>query len=142
MKKIKPVIVVFGCTGTVGREVMQQLKYQDCIVRGVLRNPERSYPVPINSSPSNITYVSASLNSIKQLKEACSGADALFLLTATSPEQIEHEINIINAARQSGVKRIVKLSAPVIQPSAVVKVSQWHKKELIYVPDNFYKPVL
>ncbi|MCT3789361.1 NAD(P)H-binding protein [Elizabethkingia anophelis] len=125
MKKIKPVIVVFGCTGTVGREVIQQLKQHDCIVRGVLRNPERPYPVPISSS-SNITYVSASLNSIKQLKEACSGADALFLLTATSPDQIEHEINIINAARQSGVKRIVKLSAPVIQPSAIVKVSEWH----------------
>lgn len=41
-------------------------------------------------------------------------------------DQIEHEINIINAARQSGVKRIVKLSAPVIQPSAIVKVSEWH----------------
>ncbi|MCT4192045.1 NmrA family NAD(P)-binding protein [Elizabethkingia anophelis] len=125
MKKIKPVIVVFGCTGTVGREVIQQLKHHDCIVRGVLRNPERPYPVSISSS-SNITYVSASLNSIKQLKEACSRADALFLLTATSPDQIEHEINIINAARQSGVKRIVKLSAPVIQPSAIVKVSEWH----------------
>ncbi|XJR88045.1 NAD(P)H-binding protein [Elizabethkingia anophelis] len=72
MKKIKPVIVIFGCTGTVGREVIQQLKHHDCIVRGVLRNPERPYPVPISSS-SNITYVSASLNSIKQLKEACSG---------------------------------------------------------------------
>ena len=37
-KKIKPVIVVFGCTGTVGREVMQQLKHHT-VLWGVLRNP-------------------------------------------------------------------------------------------------------
>ncbi|CAM3638222.1 NAD(P)H-binding protein [Elizabethkingia occulta] len=123
MKKTKPVIVVFGCTGTIGREIMQQLKNRDCMARGVLRSPERIYPVPLSS---NITYVSASLNSIKQLKEVCSGADALFLLTATSPDQIEYEINIINAARQCGIKRIVKLSAPIVQPLSIVKVSQWH----------------
>ena len=50
----------------------------------------------------------------------------MFLLTATSPDQIEYEINIINAARQCGIKRIVKLSAPIVQPLSIVKVSQWH----------------
>ncbi|MFP3599486.1 hypothetical protein [Chryseobacterium sp. SIMBA_029] len=48
---------------------------------------------------SNITYVSANLNSLNQLKEVCKGADALFLLTATAPHQVEYEINIIDAAR-------------------------------------------
>ena len=103
MKEIKPTIVVFGCTGTVGTEVMRQLNGIDCIARGVLRNPERPYPVLKNSLPSNITYVSADLNSGDQLKEACLGADALFLLSATSPDQVAHEINILDAAKQSGV---------------------------------------
>ena len=128
MKEIKPTIVVFGCTGTVGTEVMRQLNGIDCIARGVLRNPERPYPVLKNSLPSNITYVSADLNSGDQLKEACLGADALFLLTATSPDQVAHEINIIDAAKQSGVKRIVKLSSPIVPLPAKVEVSQWHSK--------------
>ncbi|MCS3556435.1 MULTISPECIES: NAD(P)H-binding protein [unclassified Sphingobacterium] len=136
MKKIKPTIVVFGCTGTVGREVMRQLKDSDCIARGVLRSPERSYPVLIDTQPSNITYVSADLNSRGQLKEACIGADALFLLTATSPDQVEQEINIIDAAKQSGIKRIVKLSAPVVQSPAKVEVSQWHSKVEDYLSQN------
>lgn len=136
MKKSKPTIVVFGCTGTVGKEVMRQLNASDCIARGVLRNPERPYPVPIGAQPSNITYVSADLNSSAQLKEACIGADALFLLTATSPNQIEHEINIIDAAKQSGVKRIVKLSAPIVQSPAKVEVSQWHGKIDDYLSQN------
>ncbi|EFK58669.1 NmrA family NAD(P)-binding protein [Sphingobacterium spiritivorum] len=126
MKKIRPTIVVFGCTGTVGREVMHQLTEYDCIVRGVLRHPDRMYPVRTDSRTSNITYVSADLNSIEQLQKACVGADALFLLTATSPQQVQYEINIIDAAKQSGIKRIVKLSAPVVQPAAHVEVSQWH----------------
>lgn len=128
MKEIKPTIVVFGCTGTVGTEVMRQLNGIDCIARGVLRNPERPYPVLKNSLPSNITYVSADLNSNDQLREACLGADALFLLTATSPDQVAHEINIIDAAKQSGVKRIVKLSSPIVPLPAKVEVSQWHSK--------------
>jgi len=136
MKKIKPTIVVFGCTGTVGREVMHQLNACDCIVRGVLRNPERPYPVPTGTWPSNITYVSADLNSSGQLKQACIGADALFLLTATSPNQVQYEVNIIDAARQSGIKRIVKLSAPIVQSPAKVEVSQWHSKIDDYLSQN------
>jgi uncharacterized protein YbjT (DUF2867 family) len=137
MKKIKPTIVVFGCTGTVGREVMRQLHDRDCMARGVLRNPERPYPVKIGSRPSNITYVSARLNSDSQLKAACRGADALFLLTATSPDQVAHEINIIDAAKYCGIKRIVKLSAPVVASPAKVEVSQWHGKIDDYLSRSF-----
>lgn len=128
MKKIKPTIVVFGCTGTVGTEVMRQLSDCNCIARGVLRHPERTYQLQIANSPANLTYVSADLNSASQLREVCRGADALFLLTATSPNQVEHEINIIDAAKQSSINRIVKLSAPIVQSPARVEVSQWHQK--------------
>lgn len=127
MKKIKPTIVVFGCTGTVGTVVMNQLSGHDCFVRGVLRNPERPYPVQTGGKgPSNISYVSSDLNSTHQLKEVCRGADSLFLLTATSPNQVDYEINIIDAAKQSGIKRIVKLSAPIVKSPAKVEVSEWH----------------
>lgn len=133
---MKPVIVVFGCTGAVGTAVMHELRGRDCMARGVLRNPERPYPVPIGKGPSNITYVSANLNSLNQLKEVCKGADALFLLTATAPHQVEYEINIIDAARQSGIRRIVKLSAPIVKLPAKVEVSQWHGKIDEYLSQN------
>ncbi|MGJ1432475.1 NmrA family NAD(P)-binding protein [Sphingobacterium spiritivorum] len=136
MKKIKPTIVVFGCTGTVGKEVMQQLQDGDCMVRGILRNPERAYPVKADTCSSNTTYVSADLNSKEQLQRACVGGDALFLLTATSPNQVEQELNIIDAAKQNGIKRIVKLSAPIVQPSAPVEVSQWHSTIDNYLIQN------
>lgn len=139
MKKFKPTIVVFGCTGAVGTEVMRQLQDCDCIARGVLRSPERIYPVQAVSGLPNITYVSADLNSGAQLKAACAGADALFLLTATSPQQVEYEMNIIDAAKHSGIKRIVKLSAPIVQSSAKVEVSHWHHSIEQYLAQNAYE---
>lgn len=128
MKKNKPTIVVFGCTGTVGRELMIQLSELECMVRGVLRNPARPYPIQPGSGSPNITYVSAELNSPSQLRGACFGADAVFLLTATSPRQVEQEINIIDAARECRIRRIVKLSAPIVRSPAKVEVSEWHRK--------------
>lgn len=126
MKRTKPTLVVFGCTGTVGTEVMRQLQHVNCNTRGILRSVDRPYPIPISSYPNNITYISANLNDKEQLRCACFGADAIFLLTATSPQQVEYEINIIDAAKYCGVKRIVKLSAPSIPSTVHVEVSQWH----------------
>ncbi|PKV51023.1 uncharacterized protein YbjT (DUF2867 family) [Aquimarina sp. MAR_2010_214] len=128
MNTIKPTIVVFGCTGTVGSEVMHQLSVKNCIVRGVLRNPNREYPIKLHKQCTNISYISADLKSKSQLKHACKKADALFLLTGTSPEQIENEVNIIKIAKETGIGRIVKLSSPIIPPGIKVEVSNWHRK--------------
>jgi uncharacterized protein YbjT (DUF2867 family) len=128
MKINKPTIVVFGCTGTVGLEVMHLLSTKECFVRGILRSPDRNYPIPLNRQLSNISYLGVDLNSKAQIKQACIEADTVFLLTATAPNQIETETNIINAAKEAGITRIVKLSAPIVTPPAKVEVSDWHRQ--------------
>jgi len=126
MKTYKNTIVVFGCTGTVGTYVLEELVKRDCNVRGVLRHPERAHPIPVHNH-SNLTYVSANLDNPKELEAACLQSDVVFLLTATQPKQIEYETNVILAAQKCGIKRLVKLSAPVIQPPGHVEVSEWHR---------------
>ena len=128
MNNSKPTIVVFGCTGTVGLEVMHQLSTKECFVRGIVRNPDRNYPIPLSRKLSNVSYLSVDLNSEEQIKQACYKADTVFLLTATAPNQVETEINIINAAKEAGITRIVKLSAPIVRPPAKVEVSDWHRQ--------------
>ncbi len=127
MKKYMKTIVVFGCTGTVGKIVFENLLQQDCYVRGVLRNHMRAYPVPLNKNNQH-AYVSADLANPKEVEAACIYADAVFLLTATDPNQVCYEINVIKAAQKCGIKRLVKLSALNIEPVDLVEVAKWHRK--------------
>lgn len=50
---------MLGCTGTVGAEVMRQLAGRYCVARGILRSPDRSYPVPYQDRPARVSYVTA-----------------------------------------------------------------------------------
>ena len=133
MKCSKPTIVVFGCTGTVGKEVMHQLSLSTCMIRGVLRSPDRAYPIKPTHQAPMVHYVSVDVNSSSQLARACLNADAVFLLTATAPDQVATEIKIIKAAQKVGVRRIVKLSAPLVTPPAKVEVSNWHREIEAYL---------
>lgn len=124
----KPTIVVFGSTGTIGAEVLRLLSKRNCLVRGVIRTPAREVPIILNGNNNNVTYVSVDLRSKEQIKRACAKADIIFMLTGTSPMQIILETNIIEVAQELDIKRIVKLSAPVVPSNIYVEVSDWHRK--------------
>ncbi|MEM8536189.1 MAG: NmrA family NAD(P)-binding protein [Chloroflexota bacterium] len=123
-----PLIAVFGCTGMIGTEVMRQLAPHDCSVRGILREANRTYPVPHQERPARVSYVTADHDSTEQLTRACAGADAVFLLIGTSPDQVRIESRAIEAAQRAGVRRIVKLSAPVVEEPISVEVAHWHRE--------------
>lgn len=127
MDNSRKTIVVFGCTGTVGKHVLEQLTKHNCSVRGVLRNPQRSYPVVLKEN-TNLSYVSADLSNYTEVDNACKYADTIFLLTATNPKQVDYETNVITAAKKNGIKRIIKLSAPDIESSNLVEVGNWHRQ--------------
>ncbi|TDQ23744.1 NmrA family NAD(P)-binding protein [Tenacibaculum caenipelagi] len=124
----KPTIVVFGSTGTVGTEVLRLLSERNCLVRGVIRTPAREVPIKLNGNNNNVTYVSVDLKSKEQIKRACTKADFIFMLTGTSPVQTIFETNIIEVAQELDIKRIVKLSAPVVPNDIYVEVSDWHRQ--------------
>lgn len=124
----KPTIVVFGVTGTVGCEVLRLLNLENCFVRGVLRNPKRRVPISLSGNNNTISYISVNLTSKEEIKRACFNVDAIFLLTGTSPNQIAYETNIIEVAERLNIKRIVKLSAPIVPENIYVEVSDWHRK--------------
>lgn len=120
-------IAVLGCTGTVGSEVMRVLAHEDCAVRGILTKSNRPYPVPPQERPARISYTSADHTSLQHLRRALMGADALFLSIGTNPEQVAIESRAIEAAQRAGVRRIVKMSAPLVAEPASVEVAKWHR---------------
>ncbi len=135
MEKYKKTIVIFGCTGTVGKYLLEKLLQEDCYVRGILKHPKRSYPIPL-AEHDKLSYLSADIAKPKEVEAACVHADAVFLLTATHPNQVANEINVINAAKKCGIQRLIKLSAPDIEPIELVEVAKWHRKIEAYLEQS------
>jgi uncharacterized protein YbjT (DUF2867 family) len=120
-------IAVLGCTGTVGSALVHELAAQNRAVVGLLRSPNRTPPAPPRIHPSSIAYAVTDATDVEQLTEVLRGTEALFLCTATAPDQVEVETRAITAARRAHVRRIVKLSAPVVSAPAHVEVASWHR---------------
>ena len=92
-------ILVTGASGTVGSEVVRQLSKSGVPFRAAYRDPGKA--------PIGLAAVAADLNDPKTLTAALRNIEALFLV---SPSQPALELNALAAAKDAGVKHIVKLS--------------------------------
>lgn len=113
-------IAVLGATGTIGRHVAARLADCGAPARAFVREPTRSaLPLPA---------VAANLRAPRSLRDALSGAEQLFLLTPSDPDQDLLEANAIKAAIDAGVGRIVKISggAASLGPNGVTPTALAH----------------
>jgi uncharacterized protein YbjT (DUF2867 family) len=104
----RPLILVTGGTGQMGREVMRSLEGR-CRLRALVHSDvsdaeiARRYP--------QAERVQCDLLDAATLEAGFAGVDRLFLLTPSVPEQVRLEENALDAALAAGVQRIVYLSA-------------------------------
>jgi uncharacterized protein YbjT (DUF2867 family) len=106
---------------------MRQLATHNCTIRGILRQAPQSYPVPPQDRPARVSYALVDHASEDQLSRAFAGVDAVFLLIGTHPAQVQTESRMIAAAQRAGVRRIIKLSAPLVAAPASVEAANWHR---------------
>jgi uncharacterized protein YbjT (DUF2867 family) len=97
-------ILVTGASGTVGTQVIRELVRRGETVRALSRHPERLAASPVEA-------VFGDFEDPASLMAATGGAEALFLLSAGGPTLPAHDLAMVRAARDTGVSRIVKLSA-------------------------------
>jgi uncharacterized protein YbjT (DUF2867 family) len=62
------------------------------------------------------------------IRAALEGVDGLFLACGNLPPQVEYERNVIDAAAQVGVRRLVKLSALGAEAGSRVAFWDWHAR--------------
>jgi uncharacterized protein YbjT (DUF2867 family) len=96
-------ILVTGATGTVGRHVVHLLSARGVPVRAMTRSPQKVAAGP--------DVVAADFDDPASLRRAVAGADAVMLITAPRTPTARHDLAMIDAAREAGVGRVVKLSA-------------------------------
>lgn len=113
-------ILVTGATGTVGRQVIDQLVKRGANVSALVRDPSKA------SFPSGVTVVPGDFLDVDSLRNAAVGVSTLFLLNAVVPDEFTQALIALNVARAAGIERIVYLS--VIHSDVYVNVPHFAGK--------------
>jgi uncharacterized protein YbjT (DUF2867 family) len=136
-------ILVTGATGTLGSEVVKQLSRNksDVKVKAAVHSNENVKKV----QHERVEAIQIDYKKPESLSSAFKGVDKLFLLTHPSPKIPEHELNLVNEAKRSGVRHIVKQSVMGADLNADVEVMRLHRQaeqiiEESGIPYTFLRP--
>jgi uncharacterized protein YbjT (DUF2867 family) len=113
-------ILVTGATGTVGSHVIRLLAGRDIPFRAMTRHPA--------GVPGSVL---GNFDDPASLLAAADGVESLFLLTAGGSTTPAHDQAMLDAAKRSGVRKVVKLSVIDIGP-----VADWHKPGEVALRDG------
>ncbi len=101
-------ILILGASGSIGSYLVPLLRRDPSLeLRALARNEEKA----AHLRAQGITPFIGDLDDARSLPPAFEGIDRLWLLTAFGPRSPENSMNAVWAARQAGVKHVVRLSA-------------------------------
>jgi uncharacterized protein YbjT (DUF2867 family) len=115
-------ILVTGAGGTVGSEVVKQLKATGAKFRVGFRTPAKAE----KAKAEGLDTVVFDFGDRASIAAALKGADKMFLLSGNVPNQSEIEINAVEEANKAGVKHIVKLSV-LLADKEQYTFAKWHR---------------
>ncbi|KIA62193.1 NAD(P)H-binding protein [Nocardia vulneris] len=116
-------IAVVGGTGRVGSHLVKYLIAEGIRPRIVTRRDL--------SDDEQVSYARADYSDVTSLRHALSGCSRVFLAHGSSPDQVQHEKAVIDAAIATGVRHLVKLSAMGGPPNA--HPWDWHAEIETYL---------
>ncbi|SFL90144.1 NmrA/HSCARG family protein [Methylorubrum salsuginis] len=113
-------ILVTGATGTIGRQVVDNLVRRGANVRALVRDAANA------GLPAGVAIVPGDLLDVESVRNAFTGVSTLFLLNAVVPDEFTQALIALNVAREAGVRRVVYLS--VIHSDLYVNVPHFAGK--------------
>lgn len=115
-------ILVTGATGNNGTEILKHLVAQNVPVRAMVRSRDRASTI----ADPNIEVVEGDFDRPETLLSVLPGVERAFLLTNSSERAEAQQLAFVEAARQSGVKHIVKLSQFAADADSPVRFLRYH----------------
>ena len=100
-------ILITAATGTVGRSLVSDLAAAGARLRVLVRDPDRAREL----LPPEVEIATGGFSDPSSIAAAVSGVRQVFLASPNHPQQVDWECAVIDAARDAGVRRVVKLSA-------------------------------
>jgi uncharacterized protein YbjT (DUF2867 family) len=134
-------VLITGATGAIGSFLVEQLIALDKEVHLLTRSHEKAREFRARGIK---TFV-GDFDARATLYPPLAGVDRLFLLSGASPRQVELQNNMIKAARDMGVRHLVKLSASCAGPDLPTPIKRWHhetEQQIIRsgIPYTFLRP--
>lgn len=116
-------ILITGATGTVGRQVVEQLVQREVPVRALVRQPDQA------NLPAEVEVIAGDLLDPVSVRAALAGVDTLFLLNAVAADELTQAMQTLSLARELGVRDVVYLS--VFGSDRYVNVPHFASKYLV-----------
>jgi len=97
-------ILVTGCTGTIGSQVVERLAGKGVQIRAMARDPSKL------KAAAGLEPVKGDMTDVASLRAALKGVDTLFLLNAVTADEATQALLALDLAREAGVGGIVYFS--------------------------------
>jgi uncharacterized protein YbjT (DUF2867 family) len=141
---MQPQIFVLGATGTVGREVVELL-----VGRGIsFRAGVHQKPLHLSESEfteASIETLPIDQSSVESLAQAFEGTDVLFFVSPPDEDFVAMAENVVKAAKQVGVRHIVRLSIAGADHEKFLLAKEHHKVDQMIsrseIPFTLLQPV-
>jgi uncharacterized protein YbjT (DUF2867 family) len=134
-------ILVTGATGTNGRLVVELLLRAGAAVRAMVQSTAKAADL----AQAGAQVVAADFDKPETLRAALGGVERCLLLSAVDQRLVEREARFVEAAKNAGVRHVVKFSAIGAHPAASFLFGRQHgqAEQLIMasrVPFTFVQP--
>jgi len=116
-------ILVTGATGLNGKELLRVLSASGVAVRALVRNPAKAEPI---AALPNVEIVQGDMAHPETLAAGLRGVDRAMLISSSDPMMLDVQTNFIDAAKQAGVKHVVKLSGIMPELDSAFRFARMH----------------
>lgn len=113
-------ILVTGATGTVGREIVSQLRDAKVPVRALVHDPHKA-----SRLAAGVEVAVGDLNAPETLRPAMEGVQAVYTIAFFTP-QVQ---NVVEAAKHAGVKLVVRQSTIEAGATPPFGPGKWHREQ-------------
>jgi uncharacterized protein YbjT (DUF2867 family) len=113
-------ITVFGATGKIGSELIKLLSEAKVEIIAVSRDVTKAIELPF------VKWIQADIADKESLYGTMQGSNAVFLLSGHSPDFVAEQKNVIDVAKELGVKYIAKLSSGAANKNSKFHIPKTH----------------
>ncbi|MVM37094.1 NAD(P)H-binding protein [Spirosoma sp. HMF3257] len=118
-----PAILITGATGSIGTELTKTLSERGIRFRAMVRSPKDAQTV---AQLAGADVVLGDFNDPVTIAHALRGIERAFLLTNSSDQAENQQLNFVAEAQRAGLKQIVKLSQFAAAPDSPVRFLRYH----------------